>query len=209
MRIQGKTNITAGVAPFDSADTFETHSALYGKGGWRTVNTIAERDAIPVQRREELMVVTVIADGKAYQLVGGIANDNWQSFSAGGGGGKVMVFVLPGNIKPGVQRVVLGFPYAGSISDITATVIDAGLTDTQLQLQKISCDDYLAGLEENWVDVLETPLLIEEGNKSSLNSVNNIVFLDSVDARDYFRINILAAGDSANDMTIEVTVDLS
>ena len=33
-RIPGQTNITAGIAPFDDKDTFETHSAKYGKGGF-------------------------------------------------------------------------------------------------------------------------------------------------------------------------------
>jgi hypothetical protein len=65
--IQG-TNIVAPVVPLDTADVHATHEALYGKGGYRTVATVSERDAIPAARREHGMLVFVTADGQRYQL---------------------------------------------------------------------------------------------------------------------------------------------
>jgi hypothetical protein len=65
--IQG-TNIVAPVVPLDTADVHPTHVALYGKGGYRTVATTAERDAIPSARREAGMLVFVSADSQRYRL---------------------------------------------------------------------------------------------------------------------------------------------
>lgn len=44
------TNVAAPVLPFTSEDTYATHDSLYGKGGWKEVETIDERDAIPLGR---------------------------------------------------------------------------------------------------------------------------------------------------------------
>ena len=43
-------------------DVYATHEAKLGKGGYRTVSNIAERDAIPFERCEEGMLVTVLND---------------------------------------------------------------------------------------------------------------------------------------------------
>ena len=63
-------------------------------GGWRNVRTIAERDAIPLKARTELMVVLVADDGfgslKVYFMPEGADladNVNWQELPLGGGGG--------------------------------------------------------------------------------------------------------------------------
>ena len=60
------TNVAAPVVPFTSEDKYATHDARYGKGGFRSVATIAERDAIPADRKTEGMVVRVQADKKHY-----------------------------------------------------------------------------------------------------------------------------------------------
>lgn len=53
-------------------DTYHTHKALKGLGGHRTVATIADRDAIPSERREEGMTVYVQETGLIYQLAADI-----------------------------------------------------------------------------------------------------------------------------------------
>jgi hypothetical protein len=65
--IQG-TNVVAPIVPLDTADVHPTHEALYGKGGYRTVATTVERDAIPAARREAGMLVFVTADSQRYRL---------------------------------------------------------------------------------------------------------------------------------------------
>ena len=86
MQIVG-TNVIAPVVPLDTTDTHPSHEARYGRGGLRSVATVAERDAIPLPRREAGMVVYVAADLTMWQL----ANDltTWRPFTqtTGGGGG--------------------------------------------------------------------------------------------------------------------------
>jgi hypothetical protein len=69
------------VAPFDDADVYAAHDEKYGKGGFRTVATIAARNAITPQRRQIGMLVRVLDDGfsvtRFYTLVGGILDIHW------------------------------------------------------------------------------------------------------------------------------------
>lgn len=78
------TNIASAITPFTTDDSYPTHYAKYGCGGWREVDTIAERDAIPEKRRSVGMVVAVQEDGKNYQLQ---ADSTWKEFGAGSSGG--------------------------------------------------------------------------------------------------------------------------
>lgn len=72
------TNLSSPIVPFTDQDTYATHLAQFGKGGYRTVGTIAERNAIPEARLEEGMLVWVItdpADKHLYQYI----NSAWVS----------------------------------------------------------------------------------------------------------------------------------
>lgn len=62
------TNVLAPVVPFDTTDTHASHEARYGKGGYRSVEDIAERDAIPALRREAGMLVLTLSDGVMWRL---------------------------------------------------------------------------------------------------------------------------------------------
>lgn len=78
------TNVVAPILPFTTEDEFATHLALYGKGGFRSVQTIEERDNIPAPRREEGMLVYVVNDPNeinTYQLV----NGEWTKSKIGSG----------------------------------------------------------------------------------------------------------------------------
>jgi hypothetical protein len=77
------TNVAAPVVPFDTTDVHPSHEARYGKGGYRTVATTVERDAIPAARREAGMLVYVSADGGSlWQL--GADLETWTEFASGG-----------------------------------------------------------------------------------------------------------------------------
>lgn len=67
--IPGTLRVTAPIAPADSADTYPTHMAAYGKGGMRTVADLAARDAIPAARREAWMQVRVASDRSLWELL--------------------------------------------------------------------------------------------------------------------------------------------
>lgn len=76
------TNIAASIVPFTTEDTFPTHLSIYGKGGWREVENISERDSISNDRRNIGMVVYVKENDTIYILKNGITNDNWVIFTA-------------------------------------------------------------------------------------------------------------------------------
>lgn len=82
--IQG-TNIVAPVVPLDTADVHPTHEAQYGKGGFRSVETTAARDAIPAPRREAGMLVYVAGTGTTWRLGSDLAT--WTEDGGGGATG--------------------------------------------------------------------------------------------------------------------------
>lgn len=103
------TSVTAPIVPFSTDDIYSTHLALYGKGGWRTVANLLERNNIPELRRENLMVVGVESNSTSgttggvlvYQLVLGTVdnvltnNDNWIELALGGGSGDDWILPPP------------------------------------------------------------------------------------------------------------------
>ena len=77
------TNIADPIVPYTTADNIPTHYAQYGKGGFRTVETIEERNAIPFERKEAGMLVYVINDDSnihTYQWfpVDGDPDEEWK-----------------------------------------------------------------------------------------------------------------------------------
>lgn len=60
------TQVAAIVVPFTDADKYATHDAEYGKGGFRSVETITLRNAIPTERKTKGMVVRVNETGLHY-----------------------------------------------------------------------------------------------------------------------------------------------
>lgn len=62
------TNLAGSIVPFTTDDTFATHLAKFGKGGWRSVADTAERDGITADRREAGMAVYVVSEKKVYTL---------------------------------------------------------------------------------------------------------------------------------------------
>lgn len=77
------TNVSSRVVPFDSLDTYATHDETYGRGSYRSVANVTERNAIPSPRRKEGMLVFCIAENTTYQLNGGILDTNWIVYSVG------------------------------------------------------------------------------------------------------------------------------
>lgn len=79
-------NVAGMVVPFDDQDIYPTHGDQYGKGGFRPVASLIERDAIAALRRREGMWVKVLSNGGVYELIGGIENQHWRPVVLGGGG---------------------------------------------------------------------------------------------------------------------------
>jgi hypothetical protein len=79
------TVIFAEIVPSDDLNDMATHIDTYGKGGYRSVVDLTERDAIYESRRSIGMLVHCQADDKVYTLSGGITNLDWIEASVGGG----------------------------------------------------------------------------------------------------------------------------
>lgn len=115
-KIPNSVGIFGPVAPNDSADTYATHLEEYGQGGYRSVNSISERNAIPANRRKVGMLVNVVGD-KIYQLVGGTSNSNWQEFVTGGE-------VDPAQIQSAVNTAL-----QSEVPTIASDVVDAKINE--------------------------------------------------------------------------------
>lgn len=83
----GQVKVIGALEPNDLTDKYATHSDIYGKGGFRSVASNAERDLITPARRSVGMLVYSILEEKFYQLKGGLANTNWVESQMGGGTG--------------------------------------------------------------------------------------------------------------------------
>jgi hypothetical protein len=65
---EGTIPISGPISPRDTRDEYPTHSDQFTKGGYRTVLTITDRDAIPSDRRKNGMLVYVVEDDKTFIL---------------------------------------------------------------------------------------------------------------------------------------------
>lgn len=100
--------VTDNISTSGSADTYATHLASLGQGGHRTVQTLIELYAIPLERREFGMLVSVINDttitnNHIWQLaniaLGGINNTlidnaNWIELSIGSGNSATINYTI-------------------------------------------------------------------------------------------------------------------
>ena len=59
-KINNCINIPGPIAPYDSNDTYPTHSAIYGKGGWKSVENMEELSTIPPERLENGCIVRIV-----------------------------------------------------------------------------------------------------------------------------------------------------
>lgn len=129
-----QVKVIGAVEPNDLSDKYPTHNEIYGKGGFRSVATVLERDNITPARRSEGMLVYVIADGKLYQLKGGVANGNWSDAQFGGGGSTTIVPIDKGGtgaITAEDARTNLGLGNL-SIQNKDAVEITKGVIDGTL-----------------------------------------------------------------------------
>lgn len=82
---KGQVKVLGYVVPNSPTDAYPTHLDIYGSGGYRTVTSLVDRNAITPLRRKAGMLVYVIDSSKIYQL----GNDlvTWSSLTVGSGSG--------------------------------------------------------------------------------------------------------------------------
>ncbi|WEK18234.1 MAG: tail fiber domain-containing protein [Candidatus Pedobacter colombiensis] len=82
-----QVKVIGSVEPNDLTDKYPTHNEIYGKGGFRSVADLSERNGITPARRSVGMLVYVISEEKLYQLKGGLVDANWAEIAFGAGSG--------------------------------------------------------------------------------------------------------------------------
>lgn len=91
MNILQGIKLSGCIVPTASTDSYSTHDERYGRGSYRSVMSLRERDSITIDRRVEGMLVNVIENDKVYKLVGGISNTNWREFVIENKKGKLLI----------------------------------------------------------------------------------------------------------------------
>jgi hypothetical protein len=81
MPIPGTVPLSGPIAPSSATDAYPVTDPQYGLGGLRTVQTVAQRDAITSERRQAGMIVYVSSVGEWYALANDLAT--WSAFKPG------------------------------------------------------------------------------------------------------------------------------
>lgn len=121
--------VTGYIAPSDTSDVYPTHLSILGKGGYREVNSITDRDNIPSERCSVGMLVCV-SGGDIYKLTN-ISPKVWELFNSSVGSISGS-YVSTINSLSGSVNIVAGNNIAISISGsniIISTSISGGGTD--------------------------------------------------------------------------------
>ena len=92
-------NVSAPIVPYTDQDTYPTHEAIYGKGGWKSVRTIEDLKAIPKGRLEDGCIVRVVESSSS----SGSAIEFYYDSSIKDGAS------IPGSITDPIEREV--YPY--------------------------------------------------------------------------------------------------
>jgi hypothetical protein len=117
--------VTGPVVPKYTVDTYPAQQAIYGQGGWRTVDAHATRNSLTVTyplRCEQSMIVVTLDDGIAWQLgpepwTG--TDTDWSIFT-------ISVVLSPRQSCRVATTVNLNATYANGTLGVGATLTNAG-----------------------------------------------------------------------------------
>lgn len=134
--LQAQVKVIGSVEPNALTDKYPTHNELYGKGGFRSVADLTERNAITPARRSIGMLVYCIANEKFYQLKGGITDASWieTNFGSGSSGGTGVIPIDKGGTGAATAdaaRTNLGLGTL-AVQDNNAVLITKGAIDGTL-----------------------------------------------------------------------------
>ena len=116
--------------------SYPTHIDILGQGGYMSMPTIADRDAIPTLRRKYGMLVFVQADGVIYKLnAATLANEDWVTslVDAGTLTGTTLKSTVTGSSLTSVgtlANLTVTNPIAGSVTGNAATATKLAASKT-------------------------------------------------------------------------------
>ena len=167
------TLITSAIRPNDSLDPIASAYAVEVKGGHHTYATLAERDAIILERREWGMLCTIYNDGnpsnnKTYQLKYGVANTN-------------ITNVTLNNLNWVESNVSAGIEWLDSVISVNTTVPgspsngDRYLVGTKPSdtITGSPWDSYSPGFIAEWSSVSSTWIITNPTNGMSIRVDND------------------------------------
>ncbi len=151
-QIPNSVQVTGFIAPTDTEDTYPTHDSVYGKGGHREVLTLAERNAIPDERRRIGMICYVESEEKRYELIGGIDNLNWSE--------------MP-NFGPTVGPLLINVSWNKILNAPVSTVgdIDLAVLQRHTHTNKNILDHIEVPLTEELKDIYDNKVGLDINNK--------------------------------------------
>ncbi|MNV34714.1 hypothetical protein D3C71_1261420 [compost metagenome] len=122
---------------------------------------------------------------------------------------KIIVFVVPGTVKVGLQNIEIRFPFSGVVESVYCSMGTPGTTETAISIEKCS-QDFIDGVANasGWTDVLADVLTIDVNKKSSNTSASVAISNAEVESNEHFRINVLSAGEGAKDLSVEVKIKI-
>lgn len=187
------TIIIAPIMPPDTQDTYPTHKANYGLGGIHHVATLADRDAISVDRQQEGMLCSVEEDEQTYQLRNGV----WVLFpdlSLNSIAAEDVSYTNPGyptiaHVKAALDRL-LYVAITGSLSGGSTNEVGTVITSLTLNWT-LSKDPISQSLNQGLG--AQTPLSLRTRSLTGLNITTNITY-------------VLTASDGTTTITPSTTV---
>lgn len=117
---------------------------------------------------------------------------------------RIIVLVLTGVVQ-GASKYEIRFPLDGQVTEVYASCITPGTTDTIIQVEKCSHADFIS--TPVWTSILGQDVVFEAGNNSSdTSSLPHTVTVPKVDKNDHFRLNVLQVGSGIEGVTLEVVI---
>lgn len=151
MAILGSVPVTGFVAPTDPSDTYPSHDSYYGKGGYREVVDLVDRDSIPEQRRTVGMLVFVQSTDQIYKLSNGITNSDWVIFldASPSSGANVAQY----QVTAFENETVEIYHNLGSLS-LAAQVFDSDYVVQFVKMKLLPDSIFIGPFTENFVGVI-------------------------------------------------------
>lgn len=117
---------------------------------------------------------------------------------------RTVVFVVPGQLDTGSNGSLVQFPWNGKVTNISASLEIAGTDSTEIIIEKISKDGFENA--EPWTNILSRSIFIDYGER--VDDGSHEIADDTVNANDYFRINVLRAGISAENLVVTMQIQI-
>lgn len=157
------TNVASKIIPYTDSDEYATHDEKYGVGGYRTVDSVSEMNAIPAARRKEGMLVYVKGD-KIYKL-----NSSNTFVNAGLGVGEVIDWNSGSNLSQnGYQKfsngLMLQWGTGGKTGDVKNVYLPTAFYNTNYNV--VACSGF-----ELISEILVSAVMVYEKTTTKFNVV--------------------------------------